>query len=65
MVLRAVRVAYDLLAKLARGTLGPRIERREENSPKTNADDTTPSGPYVSLQALTAKPSRNSFFSSG
>ena len=62
MFLSAVRAACALSAKVARGTLGPRKERSEGNSPKTNADDTNPSGPYVLLQALTAKLIRNSFF---
>ena len=62
MILSAVRPACDLSAKVARGTLGPRKERSEGSSPRTNADDATPSGPRVSLQAFMAKLSRNSFF---
>ena len=60
MILCAVRAACALSSKVARGILGPRKERSEENSPKTNVDGTNPSGPYVSLQALKVRLSMNS-----
>ena len=65
MILRAVRAACDLSAKVVRGTLGSREERSKGDSPKSNAEGTTPSGSNVSLQALTAKLSRYSFFNFG
>ena len=61
----AERAACVLSAKIARGTLGPRKERSEGNSPYTYADGTTPSGPNALLQAFTAKLRKNSFFDLG
>ena len=63
MALHAVRAAFNLSGSVALGTLCPRNERSEENTPNTNAQGTTLSGPGVSLHALTAKRNRNSFFS--
>ena len=50
IILRAVRAAF---APSASVVLCPRNERREGNSPNTSAEGTTPSGPTVSLHALT------------
>ena len=63
--LRAVRAACARLASVVLGTLGLRNERYEGSSPNTRTEGTTPLGPSVSLHALTAKLSKNSFFSLG
>ena len=63
ITLRAVKAVCVRSASVALGTLGPSNESNEENYPKTSADATTPSGPSVSLHALTAQISINSFLS--
>ena len=65
ITLSAVGAYYVRSDSVVLGTLSPRNERREGNSPNTSAAGTTPSDPSVSLHALTAKLSRNSFFSLG
>ena len=52
-------------ASISMGTLCLKNERSEGNSPYTKASGTTPSGQSVSLHALTARLSRNSFLSLG
>ena len=52
-------------ASVALVILGPMNERSEGNSPNMSAKGTTPSRPSVSLRALTAMLSRDSFFSLG
>ena len=64
ITLRAVRAPCARSASLALGILCPRNERSEGNSPNTSAEGTSPSSTGVSLHALTAKLSRNSFFCS-
>ena len=54
ITLRAVKAACARSASVVLGTLGPRNERSEGNSPNTSADSTTRSVPSVSLHALTA-----------
>ena len=61
LTLRAVRAACFSSASVVLGTLGARNERNEGNSANTRAEGTTPSGPIVSLHALTDKLSRNFF----
>ena len=65
IALRAVRTDCARSTNVALGTLGPRNERREENSPNTSAEATNPSGPRVSLNALTDRLSRNFFVGLG
>ena len=65
IALCAVITACARSASVALGTLGPRNERSEGNFPNTNAEGTNSSGPGLSLHALTAKLSRNSFFNLG
>ena len=65
MTLRAERAACAHSASVVRGILCPRKDRSEGNSPNRSAENTTPSGPSVSLQALTARLSRNFFYSLG
>ena len=65
ITLRVARAACARSASVSLGTLGPRNERSEGNSPNTSAEGTTPSDPSVSFYALTAKLSRNSLFSLG
>ena len=65
ITLRAVRASNYRSASVVQGTLGRRNEHSERNSPNTRAEGTTPLGQSVSLYALTAKLSRNSFFSLG
>ena len=65
ITLRSVKAACSRSDSVAQGTLGPRNERNEGNSQNTSADGTTPSGPSVSLDALTAKLTRKSILSLG
>ena len=62
IILRAVRAACARSANVAREILGLRNDRSERNSLNTSAEDTTPFIPKVSLQALTARLSKNYFF---
>ena len=61
--LRAVRVTCSRSSSVALGTLGPKNECSEGNSPNTSAAGTTPLGPSVSLYDSKDMLKRNSFFS--
>ena len=63
--LRAEMAVCARSANIAREILGPRKYQSEGKSPGTNAEGATPSGQRASLQALTARLSKNSFFSLG
>ena len=65
IILCVAGVACACSTSIVLGTWGPRNERSEGNSPKMSSEGTTPSGPSVSLHALTPKHSRNSFFNLG
>ena len=54
LTLHAVRAVCARSASVPLGTLDPKNERSEGNSPNTSAEGTTPSGPTVSLHALMA-----------
>ena len=63
MAFPAVRAARAHSAKVPLGILGISEERDEGNPPSIKAEGTMLSGLSVSLQAITARPSRNSFLS--
>ena len=65
MTLHAFSAVSARTASVARGFLGLRKDRTEGNSPNRRAEGTISSGLSVSLQGLTARLSKNSFFSLG
>ena len=61
MTLRAVRAAGARSDSVGLGIFGPRDERCEHYYPNAGAEGMTPSGPSVSLHALTVTLTKNLF----